>query len=249
MTRIALKTTVAAASLAVVLGAGCASKKYVRASVAPVSERVTELESKTEKNSGEIAELGDRVERDVARLDERAASALREAAAAQSSANRAQHSADEASGQAGEVRTFAGTGLNRLETTMIDMAIFEPKATESILFDFDKAALSEEAKRQIGEMMSLVSPDRRFVVEVRGFTDSTGSAPHNLRLSESRAEAVVRELTTAHHTPLRAIHRVGLGDNSPLADNKTAEGRKQNRRVEVTLYLPRADAPARLSQN
>ena len=60
---------------------------------------------------------------------------------------------------------------------------------------------------------------------------------------------VVRELNSTLNVPLRAIHEIGLGKDAPTTDNKTKDGRAQNRRVEVTLYVPRAEASAQVSQN
>ena len=238
-----------AAALSLVVGTGCASKKYVRESVAPVQQRVNELDEKSTENREEIAKLDERVDKDISRLDERTQSALNDAARAQESADTAQGSADNAADQAAEAKTFAGTGLTRLEQTMVDMTRFEQRASEAILFGFDKADLTPESKQQLAGLITQAGSRTRYIVEVRGFTDTTGSADYNLRLSQRRADAVVRELNSTLNVPLRAIHQLGLGQDAPTADNKTADGRKQNRRVEVTLYVPRADASAEVTQN
>jgi outer membrane protein OmpA-like peptidoglycan-associated protein len=214
---------------------------------------VDELDAKTTK---EIATLDERVDKDVSRLDERTQSALNDAAKAQESADKAQGSADEAqnaaetaAGAAAEAKTFAGTGLTRLEQTMVDMTRFEERAKESVLFGFDKAELTPESKQQLANLIGQAGSRTRYIVEVRGFTDTTGAADYNLRLSQRRADAVVRELNSTLNVPLRAIHEIGLGADAPAADNKTREGREQNRRVEVTLYVPRAEAGAQVTQS
>jgi outer membrane protein OmpA-like peptidoglycan-associated protein len=74
------------------------------------------------------------------------------------------------------------------------------------------------------------------VIEVQGFTDQTGTNEQNLELSRRRASSVVRYLTTTHSVPLRKIHVIGMGEDSPAADNKTRAGRKENRRVELKVY-------------
>ena len=236
-------------ALSLIAGSGCASKKYVRESVAPVQQRVDDLETKTTETNEELAQLDERVDKDISRLDERTQSALNDAAKAQETADTAQTSADSANDSAVEAREFAGTGLTRLEQTMIDMTQFEKRATEAILFGFDKAELTPEAKQQLAGLIAQAGSRTRYVVEVRGFTDTTGSADYNLRLSQRRANAVVRELNSTLKVPLRAIHEIGLGQDAPSADNKTLEGRKQNRRVEVTLYVPRAEAATHVTQN
>ena len=237
-----------AAAVSLLVGTGCASKKYVRESVAPVQQRVDELDTKTTENREEIAKLDERVDKDISRLDERTQSALQDAAKAQESADRAQGSAENASGEAAEAKTFAGAGLTRLEQTMIDMTRYEQRGQEAILFGFDKAELTPESKQQLAALIGQAGSRTRYVIEVRGFTDTTGNADYNLRLSQRRADAVVRELNSSLNVPLRAIHQIGLGQEAPMADNKTKDGRAQNRRVEVTLYVPRAEAGAQVSQ-
>ena len=80
----------------------------------------------------------------------------------------------------------------------------------------------------------------RFVIEVQGFTDKTGSALTNEQLSQARADSVARYLANEHKIPVRAITTLGSGYALPVADDKTREGRKQNRRVEVRLFVPEA---------
>ena len=76
-------------------------------------------------------------------------------------------------------------------------------------------------------------PDRDLVIEVRGYTDSTGSPAYNLKLSQRRAEAVMQYLQ-AHGLTNRMTAK-GYGKDDPIADNKTQEGRLANRRV--TLHI------------
>ena len=77
---------------------------------------------------------------------------------------------------------------------------------------------------------------RDYILEIQGFTDSTGSATKNLELSRKRADSVVRYLTSKHNIPLRRISMLGLGEDDPSADNSTREGRKQARRVEIRVF-------------
>jgi OOP family OmpA-OmpF porin len=73
-----------------------------------------------------------------------------------------------------------------------------------------------------------------YTVEIQGFTDSTGAETYNILLSQRRAETVQRYLLSKG-VPLYRISVLGLGKEDPVADNKTKQGRDQNRRVEVTL--------------
>jgi len=77
--------------------------------------------------------------------------------------------------------------------------------------------------------------EKDFSLKLAGHTDNTGSLELNLRLSKERAEAVKAYLVSKGANPSR-IEATGYGPNQPIASNKTAEGRQQNRRVEFTIY-------------
>ena len=79
---------------------------------------------------------------------------------------------------------------------------------------------------------------KHYIVEVQGFTDSIGATAANIELSRRRAAAVVRYLIVDCKIPLYRVNTLGYGKANPAADNKTRDGRKQNRRVEVKLYTP-----------
>ena len=83
------------------------------------------------------------------------------------------------------------------------------------------------------ELASMVQSNKRYVIEVQGFTDQTGPESYNLELSRRRADAVVRYLTLKHSLPLARVYEVGYGEENPAAPNDSRDGRKQNRRVEV----------------
>ncbi|MCA8003000.1 MULTISPECIES: OmpA family protein [Burkholderia] len=101
-------------------------------------------------------------------------------------------------------------------------------------FAFDSAALTPSARQALNRFLD-VNRDARFQrVTVTGYTDSQGAHAHNVRLSEARARAVATYLRAGG---LRADHfaTVGKGAAEPVASNATAEGRAQNRRVEIEL--------------
>ncbi len=238
-----------AAAAVALLFSSCATKTYVRDSVAPVQAQVDTVEGKSDANAETIAKLDERVDSDVGRLDEKTDTALSDAADAMDAAKSAQSSADDAAGLAGEAKTFAGAGLNRLERTMAEMSQYRKETTAGVLFKFDSAELTEDAKSRLDSLASRFAAKERYVLEVRGFTDATGGADYNLGLSERRADTVVRYLTSKHGVPLRAIHRLGLGklESGEGADKR--EARKNNRRVDVSLYLPLVEPAARVTRN
>lgn len=210
---------------------GCATKKFVRTTVSPVETKVGEVDQRTTQNTEQIGEI----DRQVSNLDEQVSTALEDAKAADDKAVAAQGTADRAVARVGEVETAANAGLSRIDKTLTDMSTYRQAATESVMFGFDSATLTDDAKAQLGRVAAATNGKKVFVVEVRGFTDSTGDPNYNVRLSERRAEMVVRTLAAEHNIPLRAIHRVGLGE---IEGESTREARQQNRRVDVTVFVP-----------
>jgi outer membrane protein OmpA-like peptidoglycan-associated protein len=92
----------------------------------------------------------------------------------------------------------------------------------------------------LDEIAEQAKTERGFVIEVSGFASADGSEALNRRLSQSRADAVVRYLAENHMIPLRRIITpFGYGESQPVAENTTREGREQNRRVEVKILVNR----------
>lgn len=103
--------------------------------------------------------------------------------------------------------------------------------TYGITFDVGKATIKPESMGEINRIVTLMTenPDLKFSVE--GHTDSTGNANSNQTLSEQRSQAIVAKLVELGIAQDR-LTAVGKGQNSPIADNNTDEGRAKNRRVE-----------------
>jgi len=101
-------------------------------------------------------------------------------------------------------------------------------------FDFDKAVLKPEAKVKLDDMASKLKSINLEVVIAVGHTDSVGSDEYNQKLSIRRAEAVKAYLVSKGIEANR-VYTEGKGEKQPVADNKTAEGRAKNRRVEIEV--------------
>ncbi|HUL43217.1 MAG TPA: OmpA family protein [Bacteroidota bacterium] len=104
-----------------------------------------------------------------------------------------------------------------------------------ILFETNKSDLQSQAKENIAKLATILNkyPDTNILVE--GHTDSTGTAEYNQGLSERRASSVAAYaeglgVATARFTTM------GYGETQPVASNSTAEGRQQNRRVEIAIF-------------
>jgi outer membrane protein OmpA-like peptidoglycan-associated protein len=119
---------------------------------------------------------------------------------------------------------------------------YQMTKSETVLFGVNRWILTDDEKAKLDEFAKSVNGLDRYVIEVQGFTDKTGPASYNETLSQERAEAVARYLINEHKTPVRSISMVGSGWAQPVADDKTRDGRKQNRRVEVRLFVPEASS-------
>ena len=101
-------------------------------------------------------------------------------------------------------------------------------------FDFNKAVLKPEAKAKLDDLTGKLKGITLEVIIAVGHTDAIGGDPYNQKLSVKRAESVKAYLVTKGIEPNR-IYTEGKGKKQPVADNKTAEGRAKNRRVEIEV--------------
>ena len=106
-------------------------------------------------------------------------------------------------------------------------------ALYGIYFDTNKADVKPESAPAIAEIVKFLKTDSKITVYVVGHTDNVGGYEHNMGLSQRRAEAVVKELTTKHGIPAGQLKAVGTGPLAPVAPNDTEDGRSKNRRVEL----------------
>lgn len=131
----------------------------------------------------------------------------------------------------------ANQRADKLERELRELAAQKSKrgmvvVLQDVLFDTGKSELKPGAQSRLDRLASVLNnnPERHILIE--GFTDSTGSDEVNNRLSQERADAVKQALTAAGIAENR-IQTRGFGEQRPVASNKTASGRQQNRRVEV----------------
>ena len=243
-------TMMAGALALTLLGTGCATKKYVAKSIAPVETRVTGTETKNTEQDKSISDQGKQIgdlDRSLSRTNEKLTDADAKATAAGQSADKANQAATQANEAAGNAqraadgaRSFAEQSSNRLERTMDAMNKFQMVKSITVLFPVNQSKLSKDAQQDLDDFAKQTESLQRYIVEVQGFTDKTGSPTYNDVLSQERADAVSRYLANEHKIPLRAISKLGSGYALPVADDKTRDGRKQNRRVEVRLWVPEA---------
>lgn len=105
---------------------------------------------------------------------------------------------------------------------------------EAVLFKVNSAEMNRDYFPILAKMAAVLNKYSKTNILITGYTDITGTEAYNLDLSKRRAESARAVLVDNKVKPGR-IHIWGLGAKNPIADNKTEEGRKQNRRVEYVI--------------
>lgn len=143
------------------------------------------------------------------------------------------------------IPTLAVTVVETLPMETDQIAVIEASELEQALvrdgkiaiygihFDFDSADIQPQSADQIDELASLLQGNAALRVLIVGHTDGEGSFDYNLLLSQRRAQSVVDALATGHGIERGRLQPAGAGMVSPVASNRTEDGRARNRRVEI----------------
>ena len=225
------------------LAGGCATKKYVRLTTAPIQAKVDQVGEQTARNSqqiedarnqlgGQIKQADERAQKGISAASERAATADQHAGDAMNRASDAMNRANRAV-QIGDQNTQALNGLRQVIANIDD---YKLQTSATVPFQLNQYALTPEAIQSLDKLAGDVKADKRFFIAVEGYTDSTGSRQYNAALSRRRADSVVEHLVAKHDIPIYRIHMIGLADERPLDEAKTRAARAKNRRVEVKVF-------------
>ncbi|HEY3458523.1 MAG TPA: OmpA family protein [Bryobacteraceae bacterium] len=175
--------------------------------------------------------------------------ALADAARAQADAARAQADAEarkaqEATAEAERLRQQAENEQKQLRQRLLQQfnAVLPTRETprglvvnmQDVLFDTGKYDLKPAAREALAKISGIVISHPGLNLQIEGYTDSTGTAELNQKLSEQRANAV-RDYLMNQGIDTNTLTAVGYGMNYPVAPNNTSAGRKQNRRVELVV--------------
>lgn len=125
----------------------------------------------------------------------------------------------------------AGSGVDVSETPEGDGILVN---LPDVTFAVDSTAISPQMRQTLDGVAQSMINYPNSLIDVMGHTDSTGSEQYNLDLSRRRAESVANYLTSRGVSRAR-IETIGYGEQYPVADNSTPEGRAQNRRVEIRI--------------
>ena len=202
--------------MAIALGGStaCATKKFVNTRVEGVNTKVDSLgrtveetQERTRANEGRISEV-----------DQKAAAAGMTAEEARNAAR------------------AAGTRVDTLDAAskrlVYEVTLSEDKGN----FKLNRVEIPDEAKAEIDNLVTqLKSNPNGAWIEIEGHTDATGGKLYNMQLGEKRAEQVKRYLYENHQVPLHKMNVISFGEEKPVSDNKTRDGRAQNRRVVIKV--------------
>ena len=190
--------------------------RAVESRAAPLEERASNTETK-------LTQVEANAQRLSGQLDELAAVSN----AARGGAKAAQETADS-----------AVAGVNATNERISALDDYEPQTVAAVNFKIGSAVLLPDSKTKLDDIATKALNAKGYVLEVSGYTDTTGSVQLNRMLSQRRADAVIRYLVENHNIPLRRIITpYGYGESHPVADNTSREGREQNRRVEIKLLV------------
>ena len=190
--------------------------RAVESRAAPLEERASTTETK-------LSQVEQNAQRLSGQMDELAAVAN----TAKGGAKAAQETADS-----------AVAGVNATNERISALDDYVPQSVLAVNFKTGSAILSADAKTKLDELATKALNSKGYVLEVSGFTDSTGSIARNRALSQRRADNVIRYLVENHQIPLRRIVTpYGFGETNAIAENNSRTGRAENRRVEVKLLV------------
>ena len=225
------KSLVAASllSLTVAMAPACATKKFVRTEVGTVNSKVDTL-------SGTVEQTQSRIQQDEARIgqvDQKAEAAGKSAEAAQNSANQASQAARQVDTKVDKVAADINANIAAGRKLVYEVTLSEDQGN----FKFNKSDLPDEAKARldavVGQLKGTAGKD--IYIEIEGHTDNVGGKETNYDIGMKRAEAVKEYLYTQHQIPLHKINVISYGEDKPVGDNKTKDGRAQNRRVVIKV--------------
>jgi outer membrane protein OmpA-like peptidoglycan-associated protein len=221
------------------LAGGCATKKYVQNTTAPIQAKVDQVGEQTGRNGqqiedtrNQVKQVDEKAQTGISAAQERAGAADQHATLADQHAGEAKTSADQAN-KLGEKNSQELTGLRNVVANIDD---YKLQTTVAVPFGFNKYELSADAKSELDTVAGEVKSGKRFFIAVEGYTDATGSKAYNEALSRRRADRVVAYLVAKHDIPIYRIHMIGLGQEKPVDEARNREARAKNRRVEVKVF-------------
>jgi outer membrane protein OmpA-like peptidoglycan-associated protein len=233
---------------------GCASKGYVRNQVQASSDQLaSKHDTDVKRVETNVAELSDQVGENARVTKEHTgqiaanATKINDTSTDLQSAKGEIRTVDTKAGGAMTAAEKANSGVTETGKRVDGLASqFENRnnysvaAEDSVHFAFNSAKLQPEFHTVLDNLAQKVKQDPNAVIVLEGRTDSTGDADYNIKLGQQRLDAVLRYLVVQSDIPVQRIYQMSLGKEKPVADNKTKEGREQNRATVVRILSPNA---------
>jgi OOP family OmpA-OmpF porin len=247
------------AAMLLVFSFGCASKGYVRHQVKDSSDQLSaKVDTKidtTDKNvqrvDSNVKELSDQVgetsrltkenssqiKDNVAQIQDtnsQLATTKNDVRAADAKAAGAMSASDTNKTAIGET----GKRVDGLSNQFANRNNFGVASEDAVRFAFNSAKLQKEYEPVLDGIAQKLKQDPDAVIVLEGRTDSSGDADYNIRLGQQRLDAVLRYLVVHSDVSIQRIYQISMGKEKPVADNKTKEGREQNRATIVRVMTP-----------
>jgi outer membrane protein OmpA-like peptidoglycan-associated protein len=216
------------------LAGGCATKKYVQQTAAPIQTKVDQVAEQSNKQGTSI----DEARKDLERHETGINAAKERAMSAEGRANEAMTEAKNAGQTAKQATDLANQNtqqINTLRSSLGNLDDYKMAAETVVPFGFNKDTLTDEAKQQLDQFVKEHGTLKRFFITVEGFTDKTGSRSYNDALSQRRADHVTAYMVM-QGVPVYRIQMIGLGNEKPADTGRNRAARAKNRRVEVRLF-------------
>lgn len=249
---------VAAAAMVLAFAGGCASKGYVRNTVQTSNDQLAaKVDGDIKKVQSNVSELSDQVGANAAVTKEHTtqiASNATKITEADTKINAANSQIQAAQGEIRAVDTKAMTAVEGTRTAIGETGKrvdglasqfdnrnnYAVSAENAVLFATNSAKLKPEFHTVLDGVAQKLKQDPNAVIVLEGRTDNTGDADYNIKLGQQRLDAVLRYLVIQSDVPIQRIYQLSLGKEKPVADNKTREGREQNRATVVKILTPTA---------
>jgi outer membrane protein OmpA-like peptidoglycan-associated protein len=230
---------------------GCATKKFVQDEVAKSQEKTGADVGRVDTALSDEKSRVEGLQRDLGETRASAEAASGKAAAAATAAGEAASKADDAGAKAAAAATQAEAADTTAKEALAKASETDQRLTRlwasrdkhtltetvAVQFEFDKWLLNDGAQTRLLALVKELEEQPQLTVELEGFTDNIGANTYNIGLSQRRAESV-RRFLVEKGIGMPRIQSIGLGDIRPVADNKTKQGRDQNRRVSIRVYAP-----------
>jgi outer membrane protein OmpA-like peptidoglycan-associated protein len=196
-----------------------ARKKWVNRQVAPVKDRLNELDQLTAKNANDIKDV-----------DSRAQAGIHQAQSTADAANQQAQQASTQAGQAQQMEQQASTQTAQLNTTVTNLDQYQQITDTELHFRSSQVALNAKAKEALDQVATQLEGQKGYIVEVQGYSQARGQV--GIQKSQNMADAVVRYLVVDHHIPVYRIYRLAMG-NAPREE--TTDSGNSGTVVHVTL--------------